>query len=76
MITDSQFNYMVSLKIPYIIIEFMRYTGISSDEAFETFYNSLTYTLLSNKETYYWGESAQYVAESFFREYNGLPIEE
>ena len=76
MITDSQLIFMVSLKIPYIIMEIIRELKVTSDEAFEIFYSSYTYSLLSSKETYYWGESAQYVADSFFRENKGLTIEE
>ena len=67
---------MVSLKLPIIIIEITKELGVSSDIAFELFYSSDTYKLLSDEKTYYWGESAQFVAESFIREYNGLPIEE
>ena len=55
MISDAQMNLMVSLKVPYIIMETIRETGITPNEAFEIFYGSETYRLLSDKETYYWG---------------------
>ena len=75
MISDTQMNLLISLKVPYIIMEIMRETDIAPNEAFDIFYSSDTYRLLSDKETYYWGESAQFVAESFMRERKGLMIE-
>ena len=76
MISDTQMNLLISLKVPYIIMDIIRETGIGPNEAFDIFYSSETYRLLSDKETYYWGESAEFVAESFMRERKGLTIEE
>ena len=76
MINDEQLNFMVSLKIPNIILEIIRRLGISKDKAFDMFYRSETYKLLSDRGSYYWGESAGFVTDSFIREYQGLPIEE
>jgi len=75
-ITDEQLSLMISLKIPLIIMQIIKELGVSADEAFEMFYGSETYALLSRKQSYYWGESTEFVAESFMRERAGLPIEE
>ena len=76
MISAEQLSFMVSLKIPYIVMNITDKLRVTSDVAFELLYSSVTYKLLSDERTYYWGESAQFVTESFIREYNGLPIEE
>ncbi len=75
MITNNQFMLMINLKVPYVITEIIRHYKIPASEAFELFYKSETYSLLSNKGTYYWGESAAFVTESFIREEKGLEIE-
>ena len=76
MINCAQLALLVSLKVPYIIMEIKKSLNVSRNEAFEMFYSSETYRLLSDKETYYWSESAQFVTESYIREYKGLQIEE
>ena len=76
MITDRQFSQMVSLKVPHAVMEITKRLAIPYSEAFDMFYDSETYRLLSDKDTYYWGESALFVADSFLREHEGLPIEE
>lgn len=76
MIDDKQLSLMVSQKIPEIIMRLTKELEISSDEAFELFYNSETYRLLCDKGTYYWGESPLFVTDSFLREHNNMPIEE
>jgi hypothetical protein len=67
---------LASMKVPYIVMKIMQEMNISHVEAFDIFYGSKTYKLLSDKATYYWSESAQFVAESFMREQKGLLIEE
>ena len=75
LISNQQLKFMVSMKVPFVLTEITRELGASANEALDMFYRSETYRLLSKKETYYWGESAQFVAESFMREHQGLPIE-
>ena len=63
-------------KIPYLIMEIARKLNKTESEAFDIFYESETYKLLCDKQTYYWSESSQYVAESFMREFRGASLEE
>ncbi len=75
MLTEGQFALMINSKVPYLVTEIVRNFNVPATEAFEMLYASETYRLLSDKETYYWGESSAFVTESFMREQAGLGIE-
>ena len=65
---DITMNVFIQIRAVIDIIQEKK--NIDFVEALDMFYNSKTYMTLRNTENGLWAESAEYIADRFFEEYN------
>lgn len=65
---DITMNVFIQIRAVIDIIQEKK--DVDFVEALDMFYNSKTYMTLRNTENGLWAESAEYIADRFFEEYN------
>ena len=66
----NQIEFLIRLSIPKIILEINKRLNISVNEAMKQFYNSETYSTLTDIETDLWTRSYLYIVDEFLIENN------
>ena len=67
---DQDITTDVLFKIEQIVSILAEKEKIHFDDAYETFMVSDTYKILKRTENLYWAESAEFIADEYYREKN------
>ena len=70
---DQDITTDVLFKIEKIISILAEKDSISFDDAYENFISSNTYNILKNIKNLYWAESAEFIADEYYREKTKVP---
>ena len=65
---DDDITTDILFKIEHIVNIISNKDDISFDNAYESFINSKTYTAIKRTANLYWAESAEFIADEYFRE--------
>jgi len=61
----------ILFKIEHIVVILAEKDNISFDDAYEAFISSNTYSALKRTDNLYWAESAEFIADEYYREKSG-----
>ena len=61
----------ILFKIEHIVSIIAKKENITFDDAYNIFLNSNSYKILKRTDNLYWAESAEFLADEFYREKSG-----